>query len=179
MRGRLRKITAFICVGILCLSFLPRSADTEQVYSDWFGLNGALEEKEGSSEKVYTFGEQKTVRLTDLMIQLHIRPDPLATLRISVSDPEAVSVSEENGFLTRNWLITAKKPFDRVSLEIRSFWTTTEIILRNPAPSIPAGQTVDGEAGVFAAWTEVPEGTELRVTDYVPTEEQRKAEAWE
>ena len=173
MRGRLRKITAFICVGILCLSFLPRSADTEQVYSEWFGLNGALEEKEGTAEKVYTFGEQKTVRLTDLMIQLHIRPDPLATLRISVSDPEAVSVSEENGFLTRNWLITAEKPFDRVSLEIRSFWTTTEIILRNPAPSIPAGQTVDGEAGVFAAWTEVPEGTKLRVTDYVPTEEQR------
>ena len=159
---------------VMVFTMIPADADPASVYSDWLGVDGSLEDSvTDSGEKIYTFGEKKSVRLSALMQQLHLSTGSLWAIRLSVSDPTAVTLREEPGLLSDDWLITAERYFDQVTLEISAFWTTRRIQLRNPKPMIPAGETVQNENGVFAAFSPVPEGTELMLAAYEPTEELR------
>lgn len=100
-REGLKRYLAFICACLLCFSSLTAAAESDPVYSDWYGIGSGQEgenkPEEGAPEEPETLGEEKT---------------------------------------------------------------------------IPAGETVQNEHGTFTALSDVPEGTELRVENYVPSEEE-------
>ena len=65
MRDRLKRLIAFICACLLCFSVVNVTAESDPVYSDWFGVGEKQQDEstpeEGKKEEPDTTGEGKTI----------------------------------------------------------------------------------------------------------------------
>ena len=123
---------------------------------------------EAEDAYTYTFQNASPVDLSDLLDAFDVTIDSLLTLRVTVDQPENVQLEQVVGFLSYDYRITPRKHFDRAVLSILTRRKNISIILKYPEPIRP-GQTVESDAGVFAAQTEVPAGTTLTVSEYAPS----------
>ena len=113
---------------------------------------------------VYTFGEQKTVSMSEIF-RASGMPEQFVPARFAyeVSDEELVTLIREGN----DWQVTANRSFDEVKLFVRRGWYSGMILLRNPRNIAEPGTEIrssDGAASIVLNEEAVlPEGTELTV----------------